>query len=501
MVINLGYVLGLDLGTSSLKGVLVNKQGQIIKTAIEKYSLIQYESGYSEQNPDSWIIAADKVINKLLNTIEDFRENLEGISFSGQMHSLVLIGPKNQVLRNAILWNDMRTSKQSVEIMENFPQILSITKNRSLEGFTLPKILWVQEKEPEIWSQVRHILLPKDYLGLYMTGNYYTDYSDASGTLLFDLNNKTWSDTLLEKYNIPKKYLPKLVNSTDFIGYLKDDLLIKYNFSNKIKIFAGAADNASAALGAGIIDENTAMVSIGTSGVFLAPEASNIRNYKGKLHFFHHAISETHYSMGVTLAAGYSLDWFKKTFAPNFSFDELLSKISEIPAGSDGLLFTPYITGERTPYNDSQIRGSFIGIDSKHALSHFTKAVIEGITFSLKDSQLIMGEIAQKDFKRIISVGGGAKNEDWLQIQANIFNTEVASLLTEQGPGLGAAMIAALGLNWFDSVESCTKVFIKYDKVFTPEKEEVSKYEEVYSIYRNIYNNTKNINYKLQSIK
>ncbi|MFL2124420.1 xylulokinase [Marinilactibacillus psychrotolerans] len=497
----MGYVLGLDLGTSSLKGILVNNEGKIIKIATESYSLIQSQSGYSEQNPDLWITAADNVMHELLNTVKDFKENLEAISFSGQMHSLVLLDDKNRVLRNAILWNDMRTSEQSKKIMQNFDQLLSITKNRSLEGFTLPKILWVQEKEPEIWNRVKHILLPKDYLSFYMTGHYYTDYSDAAGTLLLDLNTDKWSSVLLDKYNIPEDYLPKLVNSTDFIGYLKDELLARYKFSNKIKVFAGAADNASAALGAGIIDKNTAMASIGTSGVFLAPEESSNRNYKGKLHFFHHAIAETYYSMGVTLAAGYSLEWFKKTFAPDLSFNNLLEEINTIPTGSDGLLFTPYIVGERTPHNDSLIRGSFIGIDSTHTLAHFAKSVIEGITFSLKDSQMIMEKTTHRNFKRIISIGGGAKSEEWLQIQANIFDTEVISLVSEHGPGLGATMIAAMGLKWFDSVERCAESFVNYGKSFFPQKEEVEKYIELYNVYKTIYDNTKNINYSLQNLK
>ncbi len=497
----MGYVLGLDLGTSSLKGLLVNKKGTIITTASESYPLVHPQSGFSEQDPNLWIEAANKVITEISDTVEDFKEKLEGISFSGQMHSLVLLDANNQVLRNAILWNDVRTSKQSDQIMENFEELLEITKNRSLEGFTLPKILWVQEEEPEIWEQARHILLPKDYLGLWMTGNHHMDYSDAAGTLLLDLNTKEWSEVLLEKYDIPVEYMPKLMESSGFIGYLKEELQEKFGLLQQVKIFAGAADNASAAVGAGIIDEDTAMASIGTSGVFLAPEESSDQNYEGKLHLFHHAVADSYYSMGVTLAAGHSLDWFKKTFAPDISFDELLGDLAKISAGADGLLFTPYIVGERTPHIDSRIRGSFIGIDSQHTLAHFTKAVIEGITFSLKDSQLLMEEVANKEFKRIVSIGGGAKNKEWLQIQANIFDAEVTSLVTEQGPGLGATMIAAVGLGWFDTMEDCAATFVSYGDSVYPEAEEVEKYQKIYAIYKEIYEKTKSINYQLQDLK
>lgn len=497
----MGYVLGLDLGTSSLKGLLVDKRGKIVKTATANYPLVQPQSGHSEQDPNEWIRAATKVVQELGNTVGDFKDKLEGISFSGQMHSLVLLNEQNKVLRNAILWNDVRTTKQSHEIMENFDELLSITKNRSLEGFTLPKILWVQQNEPEVWEKVRHILLPKDYLGLWMTGNYHMDYSDASGTLLLDLSTKEWSETLLNEYNIPKEHMPTLVESTAYIGDLNSELANKFDISKNVKVYAGAADNASAAIGAGIIDEQSAMASIGTSGVFLTPEKTSEVNYEGKLHLFHHAQSDAYYSMGVTLAAGHSLNWFKETFASNLTYDEILKDIDKIPAGANGLLFSPYIVGERTPYVDSQIRGSFLGIDTKHKLTHFAKAVIEGITFSLKDSQLLMQEIAKKEIKQIVSIGGGAQNKDWLQIQANVFDTEVTSLVTEQGPGLGAAMLAAVGLGWFDDLEKCAEVFVDYGESVYPQPEEVKKYQEIHQIYQEVYQDTRNISYKLQYLK
>lgn len=385
--------------------------------------------------------------------------------------------------------------------MENFDKILSITKNRSLEGFTLPKILWVQQNEPEVWSNVRHILLAKDYLGLWMTGNYHMDYSDASGTLLLDMSTKEWSETLLKEYSIPKEYMPKLVESTAYIGDLNAELMDRFGLSQTVKIFAGAADNASAALGAGIIDEQSAMASIGTSGVFLTPEKTSDVNYEGKLHLFHHAQSDAYYSMGVTVAAGHSLSWFKENFAKNMTYDELLNDIDKIPAGANGLLFSPYIVGERTPYVDSQIRGAFLGIDGKHTLTHFAKAVIEGITFSLKDSQLLMQEVAGKEITQVVSIGGGAQNKNWLQIQANIFGVEVTSLVTEQGPGLGAAMLAAVGLGWFESLEESAKVFVTYGETVYPQSEEVKKYQKIHEIYQEIYEDTKNISYKLQYLK
>lgn len=498
----MGYVLGIDLGTSSLKGLLVNKKGEIIATASSSYPLEHPQSGYSEQNPDVWIDAADQVILTLKEEVEDFTEELEGISFSGQMHSLVVLNEQKKVLRNAILWNDVRTTNQCERIMADFgEEILSITKNIALEGFTLPKILWIQDNEPELWEEVRHILLPKDYLGYWMTETLHMDYSDAAGTLLLDLNTKKWSQEILDQFNISLELLPQLIESVGQTGLLKEELKQKYGINHDVKIFAGGADNACAAVGAGIVDSGTAMASIGTSGVFLSYEPSAEQDYKGKLHLFHHAKEESYYSMGVTLAAGHSLDWFKSTFSPEKSFDELLADVESVSPGSNGLIFTPYIVGERTPHVDSLVRGSFIGIDTTHKLEHFTRAVLEGITYSLKDSQTIMENETGRQFKKIVSVGGGAKNKEWLQIQADIFNAEITSLTAEQGPGLGAAMLAAMGLNWYESYQDCTDVFVTYNDSVYPKPEAALIYEEYYKVYKDIYASTKEINHRLQNIK
>lgn len=497
----MSYVLGIDLGTSSLKGLLVNQEGTIIATASSSYPLVHPAPGFSEQDPKLWIEAADKVILELHATVADFSDKIVGISFSGQMHSLVVLDEANEVLRNAILWNDVRTTSQCERITAEYGQaLLEMTKNIALEGFTLPKILWLQENEPEVWAKVRHILLPKDYLGYWMTDTKHMDYSDAAGTLLLDLNQKVWSQDILEKFSISADLLPTLIESAGQTGVLKDELKARYNIQQTVKIFAGGADNACAAVGAGIVDSGTAMASIGTSGVFLSYENDADQDYQGKLHLFHHAKEASYYSMGVTLAAGHSLDWFKSTFAPDKTFEELLADVDTVAAGSEGLIFTPYIVGERTPHVDGQIRGTFTGIDTSHQLKHFARAVLEGITYSLKDSQTIMEAETGRHFKRIVSVGGGAKNKEWLQMQANIFNAEVTSLETEQGPGLGAAMLAAVGLGWFENYEDCTKAFVNYKESTYPEPENVLIYEDYYSIYQDVYAATKDINHRLRNI-
>ena len=495
------YVLGLDLGTSSLKGLLFNETGKMVGEASANYGLSHPQSGYSEQNPLDWVTATKKVLEQLVTSHPTMREQLVGISFSGQMHSLVLLDEHNEVLRPAILWNDVRTTKQCQTVMAHFGEsLLDITKNVALEGFTLPKILWVQENEPEIWAQVAHILLPKDYLTLWLTGNYSMDYSDAAGTLLLDIDQKVWSDTVINQFEIAEEYLPPLFASGEQVGVLTEDLKATFGFTQEVGIYAGGADNACAALGAGIIREGIGMISVGTSGVVLSYEPHANQEYQGKLHVFNHALKDGFYSMGVTLAAGNSLSWFKETFAPEQSFVELLDGIEDITPGSQGLLFTPYIVGERTPHTDSLIRGSFVGIDTQHTLKHFSRAVLEGITFSLKDIQVLMQQIAGKEFKQMISVGGGAQNPTWLQMQADIFDTEIVTLTTEQGPGLGAAMLAAVGSGLFPDMQSCMETFVHYDQQVQPIAENVKKYQAVYAIYQQMYAQTKEITHALQKL-
>ncbi|MCO8292148.1 xylulokinase [Tetragenococcus halophilus] len=492
------YVLGLDLGTSSLKGDLLDESGKTVCVASTEYELLTPKSGYNEQNPNDWVQACYRLFEKMSQKISDFTSNLIGISFSGQMHSLVVADEDGNALRPAILWNDVRTTKQCNDITENFgEEILKITKNLVLEGFTLPKILWIQENEPEIWKKVRKIFLPKDYLRYFLTGNFQMDYSDAAGTLLMDIKEKKWSQVILKKYNIPIEYLPELVNSFDFVGNLDENIKKSYGFKNNIKIFAGGADNAVSSLGTGLNDYETAIASTGTSGVFLSLEDSIHNEYNGKFHLFNHALPDKYYSMGVTLSAGQSISWFKDLIAKSESYDKFLSNVSDVPIGSNGLLFTPYISGERTPYFDSQIRASFIGLNDTHSLDDLKRAVIEGVTFSLKDSQVLMESLREKEFRRIISIGGGAKNKEWLQIQADIFNTQVVTLDTEEGPGLGAAMIAAMGVGWFETVEECVAHTITYIDKIDPISENVAEYKKIYELYTQVYPYTKDITHAL----
>lgn len=497
----MAYVIGIDLGTSAVKTILVNEEGEICAETLKTYPLYHERAGWSEQNPDDWVKGTFEALEEMMKKTNVKSEDIKGISYSGQMHGLVLIDEQHNALRKAILWNDTRTTEQCKEITATFgPRLLSITKNRVLEGFTLPKIKWVQENEPELFQQTALFLLPKDYVRLKMTGEAYMDYSDAAGTLLLDVEKKEWSADICKEFDIPISLCPPLIDSAEQAGTLLSSIAEITGLSAETAVFAGGADNACGAIGAGILSSGKTMCSIGTSGVILAHEDDSSRDYEGKVHFFNHGKKDTFYTMGVTLSAGHSLQWFKNNFAKDETFDEMLKEVSSIPPGAAGLLYTPYLVGERTPHPDSVIRASFIGIDSAHTRAHFARAVMEGITFSLQESIDLFRKEGKK-IDTIISIGGGAKNDVWLQMQADIFEAKVVKLKNEQGPAMGAAMIAAAGSGLFKSLDQCAEVFIKEDKVFLPDEESAKQYKTLFSIYQSVYTQTKPINEQLKSFR
>ncbi|MGV2939679.1 xylulokinase [Mesobacillus sp. LC4] len=496
------YVIGVDLGTSAVKILLVNQNGEVCKEVSKSYPLIIEKSGYSEQNPEEWVEKTTEGLAELLEQFDGDVNEIEGLSFSGQMHGLVLLDENHQVLRNAILWNDTRTTKQCEEIYSvvGKERLLEVTKNPALEGFTLPKILWVKENEPQLFERARTFLLPKDYLRYRITGEVQMEYSDAAGTLLLNVAERQWSQEILKAFDLSLEFCPPLVESHDFVGTIAAGFAEATRLTEGTKVFAGGADNACGAIGSGILTEGKSLCSIGTSGVVLSYEERNDLDFAGKVHYFNHGEENAYYTMGVTLAAGYSLSWFKDTFAKQEAFDQFLAGVDEVSAGSDGLLFTPYIVGERTPHADSAIRGSFIGIDASHERKHFARAVLEGITFSLNESIEIFRS-SGKTIDSIITIGGGAKNETWLQMQADIFNAKIEKLASEQGPGMGAAMLAAYGCGWFSSLKDCAKAFIQVSKTYEPIPENVEQYKKLFSIYQDVYTQTKTLNDQLREFR
>ncbi|MCF0104197.1 MAG: xylulokinase [Eggerthellaceae bacterium] len=490
-------VLGIDLGTSSMKISAVDKQGKIVEQHSYDYPLIQKKAGYNEQDPEEWVKGTQSCISKFFKGGKVKPEDIAGISYSGQMHGLVLIDENNKVLRPAILWNDTRTTKQREQITTKMGRrFVDITANEPLEGFTLPKILWVIQEEPEIWAKVKTFQLPKDYLRFAMTGDLAMDYSDATGTVMLDINTNTWSQEICDAFDIDINICPRLIRSIDCVGNVTPEFAKSCGLSTSTKVFGGAADNAAGAVGSGVIKEGTASSSIGTSGVLLKYEKSADVPYKGLVQVEDHGVPDANYSMGVVMSAGYSFSWFRDLFFEEYNFSELTKLAKESPVGANGLMFTSYILGERAPHADSNIRGSFIGIDAMHTRADFARAVMEGITFGFRDLMNVYLENGQS-FDKIIAIGGGAKSEPWKQMQADMYNRTVVSMKNEQGPGMGAAMIAAVGLGWFKDFEECADVFVKFDKEYQPIPENVDKYTKGYEIFKQVYGRTADLSKSL----
>lgn len=491
------YVLGIDIGTGSVKVTGVDYYGKIVAQESASYPLLHPQVGFSEQNPDDWVKATTKAIHNLLALDKISAAEIAGISYSGQMHGLVLLNKNNEVLRPAILWDDTRTTKQCQLIEQQMAQhFIQITHNRPLEGFTLPKILWVQENEPEIWQQVKIFLLPKDYVRYQMTGQLATDYSDATGSVMLDINTQQWSSTICDQFHIPLSICPSLLHSSEIAGTISSEYAQISGLQSGTPVYAGAADNAASAVGAGLLQPQSVLSSIGTSGVVLKYEPDAQTNYQGVLQFEDHALNDAYYSMGVTLAAGDSLNWFQRTFCRHQSFAALLKEAEQSPVGANGLVFTPYLVGERAPYADAFIRGSFIGLDSSHKRADFIRSILEGIIFSFEDLMQIY-QHNQHNFDTVISIGGGAQSPLWLQIQADIFNKKVASLMNEQTASLGATIIAAVGAGWYANFQDCTDVFVKTKKFYYPIADNVTKYQKLYPIYHQVYQHTRDLSFNL----
>ncbi|MBB6451319.1 xylulokinase [Geomicrobium halophilum] len=405
----MSYVLGIDLGTSAVKVMLVGKDGTVHDEASKPLTLIQPQSGYSEQNPEEWYSQTVEAVKEIITRAPARSQDIEGLSFSGQMHGLVLLDENNDVLRPAILWNDTRTSKQCEHIHRIIGKehLRELTGNEALEGFTLPKLLWVKEHEPDIFVETSYFLLPKDYVRLRITGKLHSEYSDAAGTIMLNKEKNEWSEEILHRLGIPAAICPPLVHSHAFVGEIQPSFAQATGLNEQTGAFAGGADNACGAIGSGVLSAGKSLCSIGTSGVLLSYQGEGKREVSGPLHLFHHGKAGAYYTMGVTLSAGQSLHWFKEQFAPDVDFETLLSNMSAKP-GASGLLFTPYLSGERTPHSDAMIRGSFIGLDARHTRGHLTRAVIEGITFSLNETLQLLRDAGQ-EVDEIISIGGGPK--------------------------------------------------------------------------------------------
>lgn len=496
----MSHVIGMDIGTSGLKSVVINKKGHVVDEYHVTYKTSHPYSGYSEMDPEIWYEAVIESLDYLLH--KEAGKKVSGISFSGQMHGLVTIDENGDSIRPAILWNDTRNTKQVKQILDSvtLDNLLENTSNTVLEGFTLPKLLWVRENEFENYKKVHKIMLPKDYIVYRLTGNVYSEPSDFAGTIMYDVKKETFAYDLLNELDIDVDICPEIIPSHGKSGVIKDEVKKQLNISRDINIYQGGADNACGALGSGITDESRQLVSIGTSGVALAIENSSEFKNDGSVHYFNHCVPNQKYIMGVTLSSGSSLEWLKEILDANVSFETFIKGFTDSPIGSNGLLFAPFLHGERTPYNDANIRGSFIGLDRSTNKNDLKRAVIEGISFSINESIAIMRDHGL-NIKNIVSIGGGAKNKEWLNVQADLFNAKIYTRTEEQGPAFGAAMLAAMGEGWFSSFDNMIDEFIDYNEEIQPRKENSEKYKKLFEIYKKLYSQTIELSKELREFK
>ncbi|MFC3882140.1 xylulokinase [Bacillus songklensis] len=485
-------LLGTDIGTQGTKVVVITLDGKVKASGYASYQFEVPQPGWTEQDPLIWWQAFVKACREIWDKGIDPKQ-VTAIGISGQMHSLVLLDDHNKILRPAILWNDVRTSEECVEI-ENIvgkEKMYNITKNAVLPGFTAPKIRWVQKHEPAVFKQIHRVLMPKDYIVFRLSGEFSADVSDASGTVLFDVERRDWSTALIEALGFSPSWFPKVYESQEVAGTVTREANAETGLPEGIPIVAGAGDNAAAALGNGIYEEGMGIVSIGTSGTVFVPfnEVPQFEVHNEKLqtvHFFCHCLPNKWHAMGVTLSAGMSLSWFKTQFYGQ-SFEELIKQAEEVPPGAEKLIFLPYLNGERTPHNDPDARGVFFGLSYQHSRGHFVRSILEGVAFSMKEClELIKQLDGTKAYDELYLTGGAVKSELWSQILSNVFSSRFVAYKEREGPALGAAFLAGLGTGvWkrpgdipFDTSEA---------RLTEPEMELTGKYERLYDVYSSLY--------------
>jgi xylulokinase len=482
-------LLGIDIGTTSARAVALDLDGAVIADASADYPLSSPHPGWSEQDPADWWRSTQEALRAVAVAGE-----VVGVGLTGQMHGAVFLNDAGEVIRPALLWNDQRTARQCAWITEQVgaERLIAITGNPALTGFQAPKIIWLRDEEPESFARVRSVLLPKDYIRYRLTGEFATDVSDAAGTLLLDMRTRDWSPDVLSALGIPREWLPRVHEGPEVSGYLHAGIAAELGLPAGIPVAAGGGDNAAAAVGTGIIRAGVVSSSIGTSGVLFAHAESFAPDPSGRLHAFCHAVPGAYHLMGVTLSAGGSLRWWRDAVATDSDYTALAEMAASVPAGAEGLLFLPYLSGERTPHMDPDARGAFVGLTLRHTHAHMVRAIMEGVVFSLRDALEIMRALnVQADEVR--ATGGGGRHPLWLQLQADIFNTPIYRTTAEEGPAYGAALLGGVAAGVFPDVPAaCERVTLR-DEVTMPDPQRVALYDERFAAYGQLYGALKGI--------
>jgi xylulokinase len=481
-------VIGLDVSTTATKAVLLDGQGAVRATGVAEYPFETPRPLWSEQHPKLWWDGTVAAIRAALEQAGVAGDDVEAVGLAGQMHGLVALDASGEVLRPAILWNDQRTAAECDEIRAavGARRLIEVTGNDALTGFTAPKLLWVRGHEPEVWSRIRHILLPKDYVRYRMSGDLAVDRADGAGTLLLDLAARDWSTEVLAALGIDESWLPRTYEGPDVTGTVSEDAAAATGLRAGTPIVAGGGDQAAAAVGVGAVEPGVASVSLGTSGVVFATTEGPLVEPEGRLHAFCHAVPERWHVMGVMLSAAGSLRWYRDTVAPGVGFSELVDEAAGAPAGSDGLVFLPYLTGERTPYPDPLARGGFVGLTVHHGRSHLTRAVLEGVAFGLRDSLELMRAVGMSGLDQVRATGGGSKSPLWRQVIADVLGATVVTTSSSEGAAQGAGTLAAVGAGWFPTVEDACRAWVEVGDAVEPSAE-ASAYAAPYERYRELY--------------
>ena len=489
------YFLGIDVSTTATKALILAADGGIVGIGVSEYGYETPQPMWSEQHPDLWW---EGTIRAIKSAVQNAAENhgsefdpslIASIGLTGQMHGLVLLDAQGQVLRKAILWNDQRTGHQCDQIHQRVgkARFIQTTGNVALTGFTAPKILWVKDHEPEIYGRIAHILLPKDYVRLQLTGEYAMDKADGAGTVLMDIANRDWSPDLLEALEIDPQWMPQLYEGTEITGHITGSAAHKTGLADGTPVVAGGGDQSAQAVGVGAVSSGIVALTLGTSGVIFTSTDEAFIEPEGKLHAFCHAVPGKWHLMGVMLSAAGSLRWYRDRFAPGQAFDDLLAPAAAIPPGSEGLLFLPYLTGERTPYPDPYARGAFVGLTVRHDLAHCTRAVLEGVAFGLRDCFALLQSAGVEAIEQVRVSGGGAKSPLWRQILANVLNAELVTVNTTEGAAYGAAILAGVGTGHWSSVAEACQALIQITDAVIPQPEAVAAYQHLYPLYTELY--------------
>ena len=482
------YLMGLDISTTGAKALIIDENGAVIAVANAPQPISQPKPLWSEQNPSDWWDGISTSIRRALAESGLRGDDISAIGLTGQMHGLVLLDANGDVLRPSILWNDQRTQAQCDAMTEvvGADRLLELTGNPALTGFTAPKILWVRDHEPEVYAKAAQVLLPKDYIRYKLTDTYATDLAGAAGTSLLNVAERAWSAEVLDALEIPAEWMPPVHEGTQVTSTISAAGAAATGLKMGTPVVGGGGDQAAGAIGMGCVAPDVIGVTVGTSGVVFAPLSSYAYEPEGRLHAFCHAVPETWHFMGVMLSAAGSLQWYKDSFAPELDFAGLLAEAADVPAGSEGLFFLPYLTGERTPHPDPLARGAFIGMTTRHSRGHLTRAVLEGVAFGLKDSFTLIDQAGLPEQFEVRISGGGAKSPIWQRIIADVLAAPLVNVNTTEGGAFGAAILASVAAGLFDDAALACEAMIQTGETVAVGAD-AAAYAESYQIYQSLY--------------